>query len=96
MARCALIVDFRLVPGGWAKFIEIMAKHARLTRAEEPGCHQFDVLHDEDDVDHAILVEVYADHAAYEAHRQNPRMPGVNDALAPLTLERKRTICVVD
>jgi quinol monooxygenase YgiN len=95
MARCALIVEFRLVPGGWSRFIEIMGEHARLTRAEEPGCHQFDVLHADDDADRAILVEVYADRDAYEAHRANPRMPGVNEALAPLTVERNRTICTV-
>ena len=59
-------------------------------------CHQFDVLQDEDDPDHAILVEVYADRAAYEAHRQNPRMAGVNEALAPLTVERTRSICTVE
>ncbi len=96
MPRCALVVEFRLTPGGWPAFHAIMAEHARLTRAEEPGCRQFDVLHDEDDADRALLVEVYADRAAYEAHRANPRMPGVNEALAPLTLDRKRTICSLD
>ena len=96
MARCALIVRFRLTPGGWPAFAAIMAEHARLTRAEEPGCQQFDVLHDEEDSDHAILVEVYADRAAYEAHRANPRMPGVNEALGPLTVERVRTICTLE
>jgi len=96
MPRCALIVEFHLASGGWPSFQRIVAEHARLTRAEEPGCLQFDLLHDEDAADHAILVEIYADRAAYDAHRENPRMPAVNAALAPLTVERKRTICTLE
>ncbi len=95
MAACALIVEFRLKPGAWPAFRAIMADHARLTRTEESGCRQFDVLHDDDDDDRAILVEVYADRGAYEAHRAGPRMAGVNAALAPLTVERKRTMASV-
>ena len=95
MAACALIVEFKLHPGQRDAFQAIMADHAQKTRAEEPGCRQFDVLHDDEDSDRAILVEVYADRGAYEAHRAGPRMAGVNAALAPLTLERTRTLCTV-
>ncbi len=95
MAACALIVEFKLHPGQRSAFQAIMADHAKKTLAEEPGCQQFDVLHDDDDADRAVLVEVYADRHAYEAHRAGPRMAGVNAALAPLTLERKRIICTV-
>ncbi len=95
MPACALIVTFRLHPGQRPAFQAIMADHAAKTRAEEPGCRQFDVLLDDDDSDRVILVEVYADREAYEAHRAGPRMAGVNAALAPLTLERGRTICTV-
>jgi quinol monooxygenase YgiN len=92
MAACALIVEFRLTAGSRPAFQAIMADHARKTLAEEPGCRQFDVLLDEADADRALLVEVYADRDAYEAHRANPRMAGVNAAVAPMTVERNRTI----
>lgn len=95
MTACALIVEFRLHPGTWPAFHAILSEHARMTLAEEGGCKRFDVLHDDADPDHAILVEVYADRAAYEAHRSNPRMAGVNEQLAPLTVQRTRSICTV-
>jgi len=92
MAATALIVEFRLKPGSRAAFDDIMIAHAQKTLAEEPGCTQFDILYPEGEDDRVVLIEVYTDQAAYEAHRSGPRMPGVNDALAPLTLERNRTI----
>jgi quinol monooxygenase YgiN len=92
MARVALVVGFRLKPGSRAAFDAVMTEHASRTRAEEPGCRQFDILYPEGEPDRAVLIEVYDDQAAYEAHRAGPRMPKVNDALAPLTLERERTI----
>lgn len=95
MSACALIVEFRLHPGTWPAFHAILSEHARKTLQEEPGCRQFDVLHDDDDPDRAILVEIYADRAAYESHRNNPRMAGVNEKLAPLTVQRTRSICSV-
>ena len=88
-------MEFRLTAGSRPAFQAIMAEHAAKTRAEEPGCRQFDLLLDQDDADRAILVEVYADREAYEAHRAGPRMPGVNAAVAPLTVERKRSFCAV-
>lgn len=95
MAACAVIVEFRLKPGAWAQFITIMAEHARLTRAEEPGCKEFAVLHDDNDPERALLVEMFEDRHALELHRAGSRMPAVTAALAPLTLERTRTCATV-
>ena len=91
MPACALIVAFTLKPGSRAAFDAIITDHARKTR-EEPGCRQFDILYPEGEPDRAVLIEVYADRDAYDAHRANPRMAPVNEALAPITLERTRTI----
>jgi quinol monooxygenase YgiN len=92
MTACALIVAFTLKPGSHDAFHAIMLPHAQKTLAEEPGCRQFDILYPEEESDRAILIEVYDDRDAYEAHRATPRMAEVNAALAPLTLERVRTI----
>lgn len=95
MSRCALIVEFDLKPGALGQFLEIMTSHARLTLEQEPGCRQFDVLRPETDENRILLVEVYDDRAAYEAHRQGHRMPGVNAALEPLLVGRKVTVCAI-
>lgn len=96
MPRCALIVEFDLKPGTRAEAAAIIANHAKLTVAEEPGCQQFDVLQPEEDDGRLLLVEVYDDRAAYEEHRKNPRMPGVNAAMAPLLTGRKVTVCAIE
>ena len=98
MPQCVLIVEFGLHPGAWPAFAGIMLDHAAKTLAEEPGCRRFDVLraeHEDGSLDESrvFLVEVYDDRAAYEAHRSNPRMPGVNEAITPLLTSRARTIC---
>ena len=61
----------------------------------KPGCRQFDVLEPDDEENRVVLVEVYEDRAAYEAHRQGPRMPGVGAAMQPLITGRKRTVCTI-
>jgi quinol monooxygenase YgiN len=96
MAACALIVDFTLHPGRKAAFLAVMREHARLSQAEEPGCLRFDVLEPEAEEDRVLLVEVYVDRAAYEAHRQGPRMPVVGAAIAPLIASRALTICAME
>ena len=96
MPRCALIVEFDAQPGKQPEILSLIREHARLTLAEEPGCRQFDVLAPEDGNSRVLLVEVYDDRAAYEAHRKNPRMPGVNASLDSLLTGRKVTVCTIE
>ena len=98
MARCVLIVTFHPKAGAWDEVNAIMVEHARLTLAEEPGCHQFDVLHPEApdggwDPGRIMLVEVYEDREALAAHRRNPRMPAIGAALDALLDGRALVTC---
>ena len=98
MARCVLIVTFRVKPGAWDEVNAIMVEHARLTLAEEPGCHQFDVLYPEvegggKDSGRIMLVEMYEDREALAAHRRNPRMPAVGAAVNALIDGRDLVTC---
>ncbi len=69
MPACALLVTFTLKPGSREAFDAIILDHARKSRDEEPGCRQFDILYPEGEPDKAVLIEVYDDRDAYEAHR---------------------------
>ena len=93
----ALIVEFNIKPGSHAEFDAIIRKHAKLTKEEEPGCQQFDVLQptNKNGADHSrvCLVEVYKDQAAFAAHGANPRLAKVRDAYGALIADRKITIC---
>jgi len=98
MSRIAIHVEFRLKPGSHAAFDALIREHARLTLAEEPGCERFEVLQPltpEGARDEAriILLEVYRDRQAVTAHTQNPRMPKVREAYAPLIESRVLTMC---
>ncbi len=100
MARCVLIVTFHPKSGAWDEVNAIMVEHARLTRAEEPGCHQFDVLYPEADdggrdQGRIMLVEAYEDREALAAHRRNPRMPAIAAALEALLVGRDLVTCDV-
>ena len=98
MPRCVLVITFHPKPGAWDEVNAILVEHARLTRAEEPGCHQFDVLHPEAadggrDPGRIMLVEMYEDREALAAHRRNPRMPAIGAAMEALLTARETVTC---
>lgn len=98
MARIGIIVEFQMEAANHAAFTAIISEHARLTKQEEPGCAQFDVLQPlgrDGTPDHTkvMLVEVYADQAAFDAHGRNPRLATVRESYASLIEGRKLTVC---
>ncbi len=97
MARIALIVEFKLKPGTWDKFNQIIRAHATGTKADEPGCQQFDVLQPvaEGGADRSrvMLVEVYQDEAAFEIHTKSQRLVNTRAAYADLIESRVITRC---
>lgn len=96
-ARIGIIVEFQMEPANHAAFTAIIAEHARMTREEEPGCQQFDVLQPmrkgAPDTTRVMLVEVYADDAAFKAHGENPRLAKVRDAYSELITGRTLSLC---
>lgn len=44
-------------------------RHARISREREPGCHRFDIHQHTTKPTLFLLIEIYADDAAFEAHR---------------------------
>jgi autoinducer 2-degrading protein len=101
MPRIGIIVEFTIKPGNWAAFNAHIRDHAAKTLAEEAGCERFDVLqpldadgkHDEGRI---MLCEIYRDHAAFDTHRNNPRMPGVGATSKPMLDHRVLTVCELD
>ena len=68
MNKFVLVVEFQVKPESLDKFNQLIAVNARASVAEEPGCHQFDVLHNNDDPCHVVLYEVYDSPAAFQDH----------------------------
>lgn len=98
MPKIAIVVEFHVKPGLHAAFDAHIRDHAAKTLASEPGCERFDVLQPLTDAGgpdetRVMLYELYADQAAFDAHRTGARMPGVAERSAPLLARRVLTIC---
>lgn len=62
-------VTFRIKPEHAEAFLDAIRENARLSLETEPGCHRFDVAVGEDGPETVFLYELYADRAAFDAHR---------------------------
>ena len=76
-------VHVRVRPGRAADFLAATLVNARASLAE-PGVLRFDVIQDNDDPDHVVLVEVYRDADAAAAHKQEPHYATWRDTVADM------------
>ena len=79
-------VHVRVRPGQTADFLAATVINARASLGE-PGVLRFDVIQDNDDPDHVILVEVYRDAGAAAAHKQEPHYATWRDTVAEMMAE---------
>ena len=84
MEGFAIVVEFRLKPGGRERFVELVALNAATSTRDEPGCRRFDVLLPEDGEDRVDLYEIYDDAEAFAAHLETPHFKRFKAASADL------------
>jgi autoinducer 2-degrading protein len=53
------------------RFRERLLRHARMSHDTEPGCHRFDIHQETNDPTLFLLIEIYADEIAFDAHRSS-------------------------
>ncbi len=87
-----VLAEFKVKPGRMDEFLPLLEQHARNSRTNEPGCLQFDVVRDGEDPDRAFVYEVYADEAAFEAHKAAPYLAAYRERADPHLLERKVSV----
>jgi len=87
----AVCVTFRVKPGQMVEFMPAMQGNAATSLAEEVGCHRFDVLSDTDKPDLVFLYELYADRAAFDAHRASPHFQTFDATTAHLIADKEVT-----
>jgi autoinducer 2-degrading protein len=76
-------VHARVVPERAGDFLAATLVNAQASLAE-PGVLRFDVLQDEADPAHVVLVEVYRDADAPAAHKLTPHYAAWRDAVAEM------------
>src|ERR1700747_2368094 len=79
-------VHVRIRPVQVGDFLAATLVNARASLAE-PGVLRFDVIQDEADAAHVVLVEVYRDAGASAAHKLTPHYAAWRDAVADMVAE---------
>jgi autoinducer 2-degrading protein len=82
-------VDVQVRPEHVAAFLDATLANARAS-VEEPGVLRFDVIQDQADPAHVLLVEVYRDDDAPAAHKATPHYATWRDTVADM-IARPRT-----
>lgn len=77
-------VEFTIHPERMPVFMPLMVDNARASRAQEPGCRQFDVCLDPAAPNIVFLYEVYDDRAAFDAHLATAHFKRFDAAVAPM------------
>src|SRR5215467_12723999 len=81
-------VHVRVRPGQVGEFLAATLANARASLAE-PGVLRFDVIQDQADPAHVVLVEVYRDADAPAAHKLTPHYATWRDAVAEMMAEQR-------
>jgi (4S)-4-hydroxy-5-phosphonooxypentane-2,3-dione isomerase len=84
-------VHVRIRPELTEDFLAATEVNARASLAE-PGVLRFDVLQDQADPAHVVLVEVYRDAEAPAAHKLTPHYAVWRDAVAEMMAEPRESV----
>jgi quinol monooxygenase YgiN len=73
-------VTFKIHDAHIDTFLAALRENAALSRAEEPGCHRFDICRDDGCPGEVFLYELYSDRAAFDAHKATAHYAAFSDA----------------
>ena len=88
MRGFVVIVDFRLKPGAFGSFRDLVAANAEASVRDEPGCRRFDILVPRGVRDRVMLYEIYDDEAAFEEHCRTTHFKRFDRESAGLVAEK--------
>jgi autoinducer 2-degrading protein len=71
------------------RFRDRLLRHARISLDAEPGCHRFNVHQETEDPTLFLLIEIYADKAAFDAHRNSPHFLQFREDVKDWVVDRK-------
>jgi (4S)-4-hydroxy-5-phosphonooxypentane-2,3-dione isomerase len=85
----AILAYLTAKPGKEAEFQEKMTAQAKRCLANEPGCLQFDVVQDPKNPTRFVMLEVYKDDAAIQAHQDSQHFKDFRPVVSELVADRK-------
>lgn len=81
MRQIALIAEFKIDAADQEKFLVAAEQELRDARKNEPGCLRFDVILFDEEDGNGAFVEVFADQAAADKHRELSHFKQFFDAI---------------
>jgi len=88
-AMLVVVVFLEAQPGRQAELREAVLRHARTCRESEEGCHRYDISADPIEGAAFLLYQIYADEAAYLAHRELPHYADFRTITDPWIVSRR-------
>jgi autoinducer 2-degrading protein len=85
----AILAYLTAKPGKEAEFKEKMTAQAKRCLANEAGCLQFDVVQDPKNATRFVMIEVYKDDAAIQAHQDSQHFKDFRPVVGDLIADRK-------
>lgn len=82
-----VIAEMRFDPAHREALLELARQHVRNTLSAEPGCLRFELVAPKEDPGSLLFSEMFADEAAFAAHRASPHAAWFRDARAPFGVE---------
>ncbi len=71
------------------RFRDRLLRHARISLNAEPGCLRFDIHQEAADPALFLLIEIYADQAAFDTHRVSPHYLQFREDVKDWVIDRK-------
>ena len=84
-----VIPEFVVKPDCVEAFLALAQDDASRSLADEPGCHQFDVVQMDGAPNHVLFYEVYDSRAAFDAHLQTPHLARFREGFPALVVEER-------
>jgi quinol monooxygenase YgiN len=83
-----VIARVQVAPGKGAEFEAIFAEQAATVRQGEPGNRLYQLVRSREDPTSYVVMELYEDEAAFEAHRSSQALAANRPRIAPLLAGR--------
>ncbi len=84
-----VVVFLEALAGRAEELSEALRRHAKTCLEREPGCHRYDISADPLEGSAFLLYQIYADEAAYLAHREMPHYADIRFLSDPWVRSRR-------
>ncbi len=88
-----LIARYQVSPGNAEQVLAELEEMATYVGQDEPGCLRYQVCRSVEDPNLLVLYEAYADHEAFQAHRETAHFQRIIEGrVAPMLHAREREV----